>query len=74
MPDTGVKISSLYAWIATDPEGNEGICTTTSGTPMVGADRDHLAGLRHYAEATRKATGWPVRLKMFANGAIVDAV
>ena len=67
---TNQKITALYAWIATNPNGGEGVCSTQIGDthmPMVGADIDRMKSLRKHAEFVRKATGFPVRLVRFAS-------
>jgi hypothetical protein len=66
MPQT---IDALYAWVATEPDGGEGVCSAQIGDthfPLVGADIDRAKSYRPYAELARKATGYPVRLVRFA--------
>jgi hypothetical protein len=64
------KIDSLYAWIATGPNGDEfvvGAAIPELGgmVPLVGANRARIESLRSYAELTRKTCGYPVRLVRF---------
>lgn len=70
-PRTGQKIEKLYAWVATEPDGGEGVCGAfireMGGlVPLVGADRERIESLRPYAELTRRGSGYPVRLVEFS--------
>jgi hypothetical protein len=68
-PGRGQKIKALYAWVATEPDGGEGVASVQLGgvhMPMVGADMDRIKSLRPHAELVRRATGYPVRLIRFA--------
>lgn len=75
-PDKSQTIDALYAWVATAPDGGEGVCGASMPSPidgrmmmvpLVGADLDRVKSLRDYAETTRKLTGYPVRLVRFAH-------
>jgi hypothetical protein len=73
-PGQGEKISALYAWVAEEPDGGEGVCSAEMELfgkpvhmPLVGADLDRVKSLRHHAETLRRATGWPVRLVRYAH-------
>jgi hypothetical protein len=66
MPQT---IDALYAWVATEPSGDEGVCSMQLGAvhmPLIGADMDRVKSLREHAELVRQATGYPVRLVRFS--------
>lgn len=69
-PYQGQKIERLFAWIATEPDGGEGVCAVNipgvGWTPLVGADGERIASYRAYAGEVRAATGRPVRLVAFA--------
>jgi hypothetical protein len=68
-PRTGQAINALYAWVATEPDGGEGICSAQLGDihmPLVGADMERMLSLRPFAEAAHLATGYPVRLVQFS--------
>jgi hypothetical protein len=70
-PRTGQKIERLYAWVATEPDGGEGVCGAyvpeLGGlVPLVGADRERIESLRDHAAITRKASGYPVRMVEFS--------
>jgi hypothetical protein len=69
-PGQGQAISALYAWVATEPDGGEGVCSAQIGDvhfPLVGADMDRMKSLRPHAELIHRATGYPVRLVRFAH-------
>jgi hypothetical protein len=64
-PGAGRRIEAIYAWIAEEPDGGEGVCSAQIGEvhfPLVGADIDRAKSLRPHAELVRQATGYPVRL------------
>ena len=66
---TGQKIEAIYAWVATESDGGEGICSALMGDvhmPLVGADRQRMESLRPYAEAAARHFGVPVRLVRFS--------
>lgn len=70
-PGKGQKIEKLYAWIATEADGGEGVCAMAAPTlggivPLVGADRARIESYRPYAEQVRKASGFPVRMVEFS--------
>ena len=66
-----LKIEEMYAFIATEEDGQEGICAfqIKSGLwmPMVGADLKRVASLRPMAEAISKATGKQIEVCKFTN-------
>jgi hypothetical protein len=67
-PNTGQRIETICAWIATEPHGGEGVCSVQAGDthlPMIGADGERIESLRRYAERVRRMTGYPVRLVRF---------
>ena len=58
------KIDEIYAWVATEADGGEGIpAITMSGVayPLVGADLDRMEAYRPYAQFLSDS-GIPVRL------------
>jgi hypothetical protein len=66
------KIDALYAWIATEPDGGEGVCAVSLPSrhgimmhPLVGADRGRIESHRADAEFLRRTTGYPIRLVRF---------
>lgn len=74
---TGQKIERIYAWIATEADGGEGICSTMIGNmqmPMVGADRERVESLRPHAAALARELKIPVKLKLFSNGVVLDEI
>jgi hypothetical protein len=68
-PGTGQKIEALYAWVAVEPDGGEGVCSAQIEEihmPLVGADIERIKSLREYAEMIRETTGCPVKLVRFS--------
>lgn len=68
-PPEAKRIHALYAWVAEHPNGAEGLCgamTPNQMMPLVGADIERMRSLRSFAELTRAATGFPVRLIRFS--------
>ena len=70
-PGQGQAIEAMYAWVATEPDGGEGVCAMNipalgGMVPLIGADIDRIKSLRPYAEQTREITGYPVRLVRFS--------
>lgn len=64
-----LTIDAIYAWVAIEADGSEGVCACqVSGLmmPLVGADIDRIKSLRRYAEHTSAVTGCPVRLVRFS--------
>lgn len=69
-PGTGQSIDALYAWVATEPDGGEGVCSAQIGDthyPLVGADMARIKSYRRHAELIHRMTGYPVRLVRFAH-------
>jgi len=66
-----LKIEEMYAFIATEEDGQEGICAfqIKSGLwmPMVGADLKRVDSLRPMAKAIAKATGKRIEVCKFTN-------
>lgn len=68
-PGQGQAIERLYAWIATEPDGGEGVCSFQLGDmhmPLIGADMARIESLRGHAAVIAKASGYPVRLVEFS--------
>jgi hypothetical protein len=70
---TPLPIDAIYAWVATETDGSEGICSGDfeipgigkRHMPLIGADRDRIESLRPIAEYVHRATGCPVRMVRF---------
>ncbi len=65
MPKT---IDALYVWVATEPNGDEGVVAASIGEmmmPLVGADIDRVKSLRRFAEMARRESGYPIHLVRF---------
>jgi hypothetical protein len=78
-PGTGQKIEKLYAWVAEEPDGGEGVCAMSvpglgGMVPLIGADRARIESYRGHAHAVRVASGYPVRLKVFSEGVVIDEI
>lgn len=63
------KITEIWAWIVTEPDGGEGI-PAIGGLggmmmPLVGADEARIRSLEPAARATAALSGLPVRLVRF---------
>lgn len=75
---TGLKIEKLYAWVAEEPDGGEGIIAglfpghDDVWMPLIGADRDRIESYRNHAQAVARETGYPVRLKVFGAGVTIE--
>lgn len=76
--NTGQKIERLYAWVATEPDGGEGVCSMLTADnmhiPLIGADRERIESLRSVAVLISHATGYKVQLKVFGSGVVIDEV
>lgn len=64
------RISEMFAFVAIDAEGNEGVAgfqnlETGVWYPMVGADMARVDSLRPMARRISKATGKEIRLLKF---------
>ena len=64
------KIEAMYAWIATEPDGGEGLVSiylphVRQHMPLIGADMKRVVALRPHAEQVHASTGCPVRLVAF---------
>lgn len=72
------KIGVIYAWVATEPDGSEGICSAERddgvNIPLVGTDLAGMRAMRRYAELVRQGTGYTVRLVRFGSPQEVEMV
>lgn len=62
------KIDQMYAYIAQDPDGSEGITAFLAEDgwmPMVGADLKRAEALRPMAEILARESGRPIKLVRF---------
>jgi hypothetical protein len=65
-----LRIEKIWAYIAVDSNGNEGICGFISNgrvVPMIGADEDRIKSLEPLAQELAKSTGCPIKLVSFSN-------
>jgi len=73
-PNTGQKIERLYAWIATEPDGGEGVCSMQLGDmhmPLIGADTARIESLAPQAAMIARTSGYPVRLVEFSTRRVI---
>lgn len=66
----GRKIGRLWAWIATEDDGGEGLPAVALGDtllPLVGADRERIESFRDDVRALQRRAGLPMRLVCFEN-------
>lgn len=76
-PRTGQKIETLYAWVATEEDGGEGLMAARIGDvwlPMIGADRARIDVLRPTVEKIVAETGRPARLIQFLTMTTLDTI
>jgi hypothetical protein len=75
---TGQRIDKLYAWIAREEDGGEGLVAAKlpnlGWLPLVGADRERMESLRELAMNTARGSHRPVRLKVFSRGVTIDEI
>ena len=68
-------IEQLFAWVAVDPDGTEGVCNALCGEqhiPMIGADRGRMDEFREHAEIIAVQSGWQVILVQFGERRVID--
>lgn len=68
MPMTPFQVSEVYAFLAVDGEGAEGVPATQLGDmlmPLVAADRARLDDLRPIAQHLASAYGFPITVARF---------
>jgi hypothetical protein len=69
------KITRLYAWIAEEPDGGEGIVSAQIGDihmPLIGADRARIESFRNIAKAVHLQTFHPIKLAVFDCMTIIE--
>lgn len=74
---TGQKIDKLYAWVATEADGGEGIVgvmTPIGMVPAIGADRARIESYRAQVKIVAAQMGTPVSLKLFGTGIVLDTI
>lgn len=75
----GQKIERLYAWIATEADGGEGVAAHTvviDGqtvlAPLIGADKARIESLRPYATIAAHESGCAMRLVEFSTRTVLE--
>lgn len=74
MSDT---IDAIFAWIAEEKDGGEGIIGSRLPgrvTALIGTDLEHVRTYRPLAKALAKTTGRRIMLRRFTAGAILDEI
>ena len=64
----GLKIDRIWAFVAVDDNGDEGIMSALMGEvhmPLIGADMDRVNQLRGHAELISKLSGVRYELRYF---------
>jgi hypothetical protein len=72
-----LKIDEMYAFIAKDPDGGEGLAaflTNEGWQPMVGADMARVHLLKPIAEKLAKNTGQPIKLVKFTTRTEIETI
>lgn len=72
---TGQKIAALYAWVAEEPDGGEGVCSGFIGgvqMPLIGTDMDRIKSLRPFPRQARVLSGYPIRLVRYAHREVLE--
>ena len=70
------KIDKIYAWICTEPDGEQGIPAFQHGDicmPLIGADKERIESQRHIAEQVA-ADGLPVELVCFSGREVLETI
>lgn len=76
-PHHAQKIEALYAWIATEADGGQGVVAAMlpgmpGVTPLIGADLARVHSYRSLAIAAAASTGYRVELARFTEKAVID--
>ena len=74
-PNTGQKIEELYAWVAIEKDGGEGIigAVLSQGiVPLIGADRERIESYRQFAIHAALAADVPFKLVRFSTREILE--
>ncbi len=72
-----LKIKELFAFIATDEAGNEGVCGFHSDSgwiPMVGADQAMIDKLKPIAKRLAQTTGQPLEVCRFSTRESIETI
>lgn len=71
-----MKISEMYAFVATEEDGTEGIPAVRMGNtfyPLVGADLDRMESLRYLAQGFAD-DGVPMKLVRFSTAEVLETL
>lgn len=73
----GFRVSEIWAFIARDDDGDEGVIAIPTGLgimPAVAADQARLDSLRPYAQTAARVRGRDVRLVRFSHMTEVEVI
>ena len=72
------KINKMYAWVATDEDGGEGIIAHMNSVgqwmPLVGADRARIEAHREFVVGMRKEINKPISLIEFSDRKVLEVL
>lgn len=75
-PHAGQKIAKLYAWVAEESDGGEGVVAhfhpNLGNMPLVGADMARIESFRPLARHVAELSGCPVRLVEFSARTVLE--
>lgn len=72
-----LRIDKIWAFVATDKEGNEGICASyfpesDMWLPLIGADMERIEIVRPLAELVAQNSNSVVKLVYFHNRTVIE--
>lgn len=70
-------ITEMWAWVCTEPDGDEGIPAFNSAMgrmPLVGADEARIRSLEPLARSVAHDLGLPVKLLKFSSMEIIETL
>lgn len=73
----GFKIKELWAYVATESDGTEGVCgwRTSSGmVPLIGADKERVVSMRPRAADVARQSGVPIKLVKFSTREDIETI
>lgn len=69
------KLTEMFAWVCTEPDGGEGIPTIMLDGmmfPMLGGDKARIESFRSHAQAVAANSGYPMRLVRFSEREVLE--
>lgn len=75
------KITEMFAWVSTEPDGGEGICAAQMVMegqliymPLIGADANRVESLRSTVIEIHRQTGHPIKLVKFSSMEVIESI